>query len=439
MGTDHDFPRVSVGTQGDFLIAWESLTQDGSGVGIFARHYQADGLAAGDEFRVNATVAGNQQRPFTAYANEDTAVVVWSGNGIGDDQGIFQQSFAVLRDATGNGGGVANKGTLALTNATLSGNEAAVQGGGLHNAAGATTTAVNNTVAANSAAGVGGETLLKPVGTEFRANASIGSAQAYGVTAMDAAGNYVVVWESTHEGQRSIFGQRFSAAGVALGEFRISDHSVNERARPSVAMTPLGDFVVTWQGWAADADRWGIHARYYSANGTLQAGTFVVNDYQSGDQHSAAVAMNEDGGFVVAWQGPGIRARRFDKLCTPLSGDIQVNTTAGAVDYPRVATGRDDSFVITWQVDGHDGDSSGVYARRFAPDGSAVGLEFLCQYGDGRISGTSQRFHGRRWSFHNCVAGRSVGWQRRRSLRSAIQFGRRCPRQSVPRQHLHDE
>jgi hypothetical protein len=59
----------------------------------------------------------------------------------------------------GNGGGIANSGTLTVKNSTLSGN-AAGNGGGISNNAGATLTVVNSTFSHNTTTGVGGGAII---------------------------------------------------------------------------------------------------------------------------------------------------------------------------------------------------------------------------------------------------------------------------------------
>ena len=51
---------------GDFVIAWGSSGQDGSGYGIFAQRYDKTGAAQGTEFRVNSYTTGNQGIPEVA-------------------------------------------------------------------------------------------------------------------------------------------------------------------------------------------------------------------------------------------------------------------------------------------------------------------------------------------------------------------------------------
>jgi hypothetical protein len=78
---------------GDFLVTWQSYGQDGSGWGIFAQQYAPGGQPQGKEFQVNTTSAGDQQFATIAMNGRGNAVAVWSGNGVGDPDGVFAERF----------------------------------------------------------------------------------------------------------------------------------------------------------------------------------------------------------------------------------------------------------------------------------------------------------------------------------------------------------
>ena len=62
----------------------------------------------------------------------------------------------------------------------------------------------------------------------------------------------------------------------------------------------------------------------------------------------------------------------------PLGPEARVNTTtAGDQSNVEVAADADGDFVLVWQSDGQDGSGLGVYARRYAASGAALGGEFL--------------------------------------------------------------
>ncbi|MDH3911691.1 MAG: VCBS repeat-containing protein [Rhodospirillales bacterium] len=90
----------------------------------------------------------------------------------------------------------------------------------------------------------------------------------------------------------------------------------------------------------------------------------------SGRSHSA-VGLDDDGDFVVAWEGAGIRARRFDALGTALGPEFAVNTyTQGVKDRPALAVDAEGDFVVVWEDFGQDGDGFGIFARRYDAAGT---------------------------------------------------------------------
>ncbi len=118
---------VSMDNDGEFVITWTSNDQDGSGRGVYARQYTAAGVAKGGETLVNATTAGDQEYSSVAMDSQGGFVVVWTGNGPGDNLGVFGQRFSVptgltftagdgTRDAT-----MTFSGTLAQVNTVLDG------------------------------------------------------------------------------------------------------------------------------------------------------------------------------------------------------------------------------------------------------------------------------------------------------------------------------
>ena len=62
--------------------------------------YGPDGEMTG-EILVNSTTAGDQRYPSVSMDDTGDAVVVWSGNGTGDSQGVFFQRFAKATDDIG--------------------------------------------------------------------------------------------------------------------------------------------------------------------------------------------------------------------------------------------------------------------------------------------------------------------------------------------------
>jgi hypothetical protein len=150
-----------------------------------------------------------------------------------------------------------------------------------------------------------------PVGAEFRVNTFTVLDQERPSAAMDADGDFVVVWMSeqdggsgtpgSYSGAYGIYAQRYNTAGVPQGsEFRVNTHTTGPQMDPIVAMDADGDFVVVWWGEGA-GDTGGVFAQRYNASGVAQGSEFRVNMLTTLAQFYPSVAMDADGDFVVAF------------------------------------------------------------------------------------------------------------------------------------------
>lgn len=94
MTGDQRGPDVNAGPEGTFVVAWQSVGQDGEGTGIFAQRFDAAARRLGAEFQVNEYTSGSQTCPAVAVAPDGSFVVVWTSDGQdGDSQGVFGQRF----------------------------------------------------------------------------------------------------------------------------------------------------------------------------------------------------------------------------------------------------------------------------------------------------------------------------------------------------------
>ncbi|MEL6769686.1 MAG: T9SS type A sorting domain-containing protein [Bacteroidota bacterium] len=224
-------------------------------------------------------------------------------------------------------------------------------------------------------------------GSEFLVNTFTEGDQFGPSMAVDTDGDFVVAWTSRNQDGdgNSIYAQRFASDGSAQGsEFRVNTFTTGNQSAPSVAVDGKGDFVVAWASRDQDGDAYGVYAQRYAADGVPQNEEFQVNTSTAGDQFGPSVAADTNGDFVVAWQSSGqdgdefgIFAQRYAADGTPQGNEFQVNTfTTGDQFGTSVAIDGDGDFVIVWQSQDQDGDNDGVYARRYAADGSARDPEF---------------------------------------------------------------
>ena len=77
--------------------------------------------------------------------------------------------------------------------------------------------------------------------------------QSHPAISLSADGDFVVVWESGGSsggdtGSYSIQGQRYTAGGVALGgQFQVNAYTTNQQFSAAIALDADGDFVVVWE------------------------------------------------------------------------------------------------------------------------------------------------------------------------------------------------
>ncbi len=130
-------------------------------------------------------------------------------------------------------------------------------------------------------------------------------------TASDAKGDYVVVWTDTASATAGIWAKMYTQTStIASNGVRTTSVTVNKlihvtsdttASDAAVAVDEDGDFVVTWSAFNSTTG-WDVYAQTYNAAGTATSGAFIVNSYTTGTQRYSSVAMDAEGDFVVTWQ-----------------------------------------------------------------------------------------------------------------------------------------
>jgi methionine-rich copper-binding protein CopC len=97
---------------------------------------------------------------------------------------------------------------------------------------------------------------------------------------MDAGGDFVVTWQSAEQDGSAygVYAQRYNAAGVPQGtEFRANTHTASHQRISSAAMDADGDFVLVWNSYYQDGFFSSIYARRYdvSTRPAVTASQFV--------------------------------------------------------------------------------------------------------------------------------------------------------------------
>lgn len=292
---------VSADPAGNFVVVWESSSQDGNGSGIFGQRFGSDGNPLGAEFQVNSYTTHHQRTPSVSSSRTGDFVVVWASYGQdGSGDGIFAQRYR--SDGTPDGG-------------------------------------------------------------EFQVNTFTPDAQD-SVAVAAHEGGFVVVWESLGQdgNGEGIFGQRYLPDGSALGdEFQVNTKIGVDQESPAVAANESG-FVVVWgrDGYYA-VSVWG---QRYDSQGGRVGGDFQVSRLTDGGLAyvyfaTPQVAYDASGNFLVVWSyahkdshftGSRVQARPYDAAGNPLAKQRLVNDRYiyRTDSNPRVAVSPDSDFVVAW-------------------------------------------------------------------------------------------
>jgi hypothetical protein len=321
----NDTPSAAMDSEGDFVTVWASD-------GIYARRYNAQGIAQGAEFKVNTTAITNVFRspsPSVAMNSEGDFVVVWknfldtNGDRIVDKLEIYGQRY---------------------------------------NAQGITQ------------------------GSEFKVTTASAVWSPSPSAAMDSDGDFVVIWTNAQDtngdgaaDKLEIYGQRYNAQGITQGsEFKVTTipGSASSQYTPSIGMSSEGDFVVVWKDLKdtngdRTADKLDIYARRYNKRGEAQGAEFIINTTTTYVElaFSPAVAMDSDGDFVVVWISNRIYARSYNKRGEAIGAEFIVTPTTVQRSSPSIAMNSDGDFVVIWI-------SNLIYGQRYNKKGEAIGAEF---------------------------------------------------------------
>jgi len=336
-----NIPAVGVEADGDFVVVWMSYGSSGndsSGFSVQGQRYDSNGQPVDGEFQVNSYTTSGQQDPAVGLDDKGNFVVVWMSYGSGDSD---SSDFSIQGQRYDSNG--------------------------------------------------------QTVDGEFQVNSYTGDDQLRPSVATDADGDFVVVWMSygssgSDSSEFSIQGQRYDSNGLPVdGEFEVNSYTTSSQSHPAVAVDADGDFIVVWNSnGSSDSDNSGdsIQGQRFDSNGQPVGGEFQVNSYTGDDQRRPAVATDTDGDFVVVWMSYGssgsdssdssIQGQRYDSDGHPVDGEFQVNTyTTGDQWFPAVGVDDEGNFVVVWDSYLSGGTDSGysIQGRIYTSTGMPIGPE----------------------------------------------------------------
>ena len=95
---DQGTPSAAMSANGSFVVVWtDSSEHDGSGLGVYGRCFESDGMALGDEFCLSTSTIGNQSEPNAATDAAGNSVAVWRSQQPDDASGDGIYGAAIRR------------------------------------------------------------------------------------------------------------------------------------------------------------------------------------------------------------------------------------------------------------------------------------------------------------------------------------------------------
>ncbi|GGA28756.1 calcium-binding protein [Neptunicoccus cionae] len=423
--------EVTILTNGNIFVAWESNLQDGSGLGIFAKLLSADGTALTGDLPMNVTTSGDQTNPQVVALDNGRAMVVWQSGG--DIWGRFievdgtspaseflinetsyaadfeitkfaSDDFVITWEANDGSTSATSVGVYAQRfqfNGTKEWDEIRVNDNTTLNQRNADTAELNSgtvftvfqsqgQVGAISEQGVylrNYSNTSTLVGSDLVVSDEIGVQEIRPQIEALSGGGFVVAYFVGQELYAKSYLNTGAEIPSSLAQITEGIGSQNNMPFELVAL-PDNRYVVVWVSPGSFGND--LHYRVVEGDGT-SLNTGMVHTLTSGTQNFPEVHALPQGGFVTAYVTGSstllnINIVRHAEDGTPVGPPTQVeypvNTnTANAQIDPEIAVTQDGELVITWNSSVQDGSGTGIYMQRL--DVSTIGTS-----GDDVMDGT---------------------------------------------------
>ena len=316
-------PSVALDGLGRSWIVWAGRGRDSRGLadqsGIFLSMFDSESRRLMPETLVNTTIGGVQSQPDIDVAPNGDLVVVWSGAGNGDSDGVFLQRFSA-------------------------------QG--------------------------------QRLGVEQRVNTYTVGEQSYPSLAIAGDGSFVVSWSSRHQDGEGwgVYYRRFAADGTPRGDEQLASHTrTGSQFRSRIGSDYAGNVAMVWAGYSTQ-NSWDVYLRMVDAQGQPRGSERVVNRDMRGHQQDADIAMAADGRFVVSWtsgqpnatgsqagSGWEVFAKLYDAQGNEKSGDTSLSPhsgpNSGHQQFAAVALGPGPDWLASWSGAGA-ADRGGVWFQQ---------------------------------------------------------------------------
>jgi hypothetical protein len=375
-------PRVTNLQLGDgsFIAAWASENGDGNGYGVMARRYGVDGKPKAGEFKVNTYTTDSQWRPDVAADQAGNFVVAWESVGEdGDLEGVYGQRYV----NTGTKNGAAFRLSVQTANEQLRPKLAMQPTGAFaatwetYSAPGGAGYDIGVRCFDKNGAATSQDVLANTFTTGAQTRPQIASVP-------DGTGRFIVTWQSYDQlgvgKQEDVYARLFNASCQPLGDpILVNTITDGSAGMPSVEADINGNFTIAWQEYKDVTDGFNVWAQRYDTAAKPVGLAFRIHDWVKGDQTEPSVTYLPDSSCVITYttagedeEGTAIKAVKYDSKGVKTDVEWMANRTYTGAQQTSTVVGRPNgTWVYAWNSPGWDGDK-GTIVMRFSNSGDCL-------------------------------------------------------------------
>ncbi len=255
---DQRNPTVGMDDDGNFIVAWRD-GRKGEG-DIYAQYFKADGALIGTNYKVNDDGAGSDQwYPSVAMNAAGSAVIVWFDKRNKLEE-IYAQRYGKEGIAEGNNFKVnenkaINKRRSPRVSIDSNGNLAVVWQDSSNGSWDVFLQRFDNS--------------NTKIGPDSKVNDDVNSHQFAPAVAGENSGNFIVTWSDYRNGNEDIYAQRYGNNGAKIGtNFLVSDDAGTASQRyPTVSMDENGYMALAWVDFRENSVDPNLYTQLYDPTG----------------------------------------------------------------------------------------------------------------------------------------------------------------------------
>jgi len=385
-------PCVTALSDGGWLVSWTSSSQNDYPYfrstfehrpsDIYTQRYDSDGLAIGNETRVNTSTGYELQEASVTMLSDGGWLVAWTSSA----RDIYQQRYASDGSAIGSEIHAASRGIPLYYFESVSSSMVTALSDGGWLALWSTSSSLIQQRYASDGSAIGSEIHI-PISSRFPFDSHLQD-DSPAVTDL-SDGGWLVCW-TTYSYMPSeeiynyydVYQQRYASDGSAIGNATLVNTTTHSNQyKPSVTELNDGAWLVSWTSYDQDGSGSGIYQQRYAKDGSAIGKETRVNTTTIDSQYDPSVTALADGGWLVSWtsdnqdgSGKGIYQQRYSSDGAAIGSETLVNSTTNNDQSSSSVTALNDGgWLVSWQSYNQDGSGWGVYQQRYASDGTPHG------------------------------------------------------------------